>query len=940
MATNAAPAQGQTSNIVDKAISLLQSAKAPATGQPTQTSTTAQPAPVQDVVKQQQTLDAQISKMQATPNLAPDQQAILDRLKTQRTALTQAPGTQPAPVTPTPAVPTPTPTPTAKPPLEFGARVTEKAAELLPKAPTTVTPTKEPVTTGFPIDQRISGLEAQGTLTPDQEAIYNRLKAKQTATAPFSDAIVKKTTDQNTINNGLVDIKNNTSIDEFLNTTLNSFSKLAEDFSTIVSAKITQLDASSKAEIDNLNRRSALLDEYARTTIQDLETAKEHAYDIATQDRDNTLKVNELQASITEGDYTDKIALTEDNNARYLGYLKGKFEAAGMLDSGAGLMAIGKYAAASQMSLNTLYRDQANARLAFAGQTQKILTDYSRQVWQVEADTKKQESDIFFQAQDKILQIESDITKSETNKQSQTLALLSESAKQQATLKQQAFNDITTIKQLKIQEMEYQHKVLMDTLQQQNWEKDFGLKSDEFDLTKWKTEFDTVLDTAKFNEGARQFEETMKDKKTQDVLDNLYREKTLEYQQDVLKQDQDQFEAKSEQDQIQFEAGQNANERQRGYEIAKYQVDNGYADADILKMYENGGVLAAGMDYVPAQDPSKTFNLGQKLIQMKDAVAGGLKIAGQCVGWTRSFLPDLPYGLTTLSDKIRNLDASNWAKTTIPQAAEAVVLDLRKTGEKGLPDDEVYGHIAPIFGVDYKNRTFMTEDYNIKTGKNTTNTWSFDDPRIRGFYKSPNIGKETVTDKAITPIKDPVKKANMEMKLASTFDSYTKNMRDVQRNVNIINSGYEEALASSNNGKSLNAPSQAVLVTFQKMLDPTSVVRETEYARSGEGQSLKNQLLGQYQKLVQGGAGVTIDDLNNFKNLSNKLLEGYNSTLIDAARRTQNQAISYGLNLENILTPESIEVLREWETKQTTVTSTSQASTILENLKNKLKQLK
>jgi hypothetical protein len=53
-----------------------------------------------------------------------------------------------------------------------------------------------------------------------------------------------------------------------------------------------------------------------------------------------------------------------------------------------------------------------------------------------------------------------------------------------------------------------------------------------------------------------------------------------------------------------------------------------------------------------------------------------------------------------------------------------------------------------------------------------------------------------------------------------------------------------------------NAGGQAVLTTFQKILDPESVVRESEYLRSAEGQSLRNQLRGTWERLTAGGTGV------------------------------------------------------------------------------------
>jgi len=69
-----------------------------------------------------------------------------------------------------------------------------------------------------------------------------------------------------------------------------------------------------------------------------------------------------------------------------------------------------------------------------------------------------------------------------------------------------------------------------------------------------------------------------------------------------------------------------------------------------------------------------------------------------------------------------------------------------------------------------------------------------------------------------------------------------------------------------------NAGSQAVLITFQKMLDEDSVVREAEYARSGEGLALRKRLEGMVEKYTKGGAGVPLDELENFVKLSNQFL--------------------------------------------------------------------
>ena len=68
----------------------------------------------------------------------------------------------------------------------------------------------------------------------------------------------------------------------------------------------------------------------------------------------------------------------------------------------------------------------------------------------------------------------------------------------------------------------------------------------------------------------------------------------------------------------------------------------------------------------------------------------------------------------------------------------------------------------------------------------------------------------------------------------------------------------------------LLAGSQAILISFNKLLDPTSVVRESEYARSATGQSAIETLKGYADKLKKGGAGVVLGELKTYKQFGEK----------------------------------------------------------------------
>lgn len=57
--------------------------------------------------------------------------------------------------------------------------------------------------------------------------------------------------------------------------------------------------------------------------------------------------------------------------------------------------------------------------------------------------------------------------------------------------------------------------------------------------------------------------------------------------------------------------------------------------------------------------------------------------------------------------------------------------------------------------------------------------------------------------------------------------------------------------------KRLNAEDQALIMNFNKALDPISVVRESEFARTAAGQSLLGRAEGALDKISRGGSGLS-----------------------------------------------------------------------------------
>lgn len=94
-------------------------------------------------------------------------------------------------------------------------------------------------------------------------------------------------------------------------------------------------------------------------------------------------------------------------------------------------------------------------------------------------------------------------------------------------------------------------------------------------------------------------------------------------------------------------------------------------------------------------------------------------------------------------------------------------------------------------------------------------------------------------------------------------------LREMQRQLELMETGLRRFREGDKIGGS-----QAVLVTFQKILDPTSVVRETEYARTPQGLSLLQRIEGYRQRLIEGGAGVPDQELAAMTETARQFLQG------------------------------------------------------------------
>ena len=110
-----------------------------------------------------------------------------------------------------------------------------------------------------------------------------------------------------------------------------------------------------------------------------------------------------------------------------------------------------------------------------------------------------------------------------------------------------------------------------------------------------------------------------------------------------------------------------------------------------------------------------------------------------------------------------------------------------------------------------------------------------------------------------------------------------------------------QAIEESRKTKNFTAVDQALITMFNKMTDPQSVVRESEYARTSNDMSLVNAVKGKAQKILDGGAGLTTMERSALKVMSDRFLSASKNRYDSVAGEYRNLAKTYGYEPNNVV---------------------------------------
>jgi hypothetical protein len=179
-------------------------------------------------------------------------------------------------------------------------------------------------------------------------------------------------------------------------------------------------------------------------------------------------------------------------------------------------------------------------------------------------------------------------------------------------------------------------------------------------------------------------------------------------------------------------------------------------------------------------------------------------------------------------------------------------------------------------------------------GQAGTNSPLNDDEQLRLAVSSafPGVSAtEVLGPKASTQL-SPVSENALIARLTSQWDKRKQSAIELERQFNIMQTGLDRFEEDP------NGASQAVLVTFQKILDPNSVVRESEYARSPQGLSLLQRIQGWVENKQVGGAGVPKEALAEMVETARQFIANADQTktLQGIRGRIQRHADKYNID--------------------------------------------
>ena len=125
-----------------------------------------------------------------------------------------------------------------------------------------------------------------------------------------------------------------------------------------------------------------------------------------------------------------------------------------------------------------------------------------------------------------------------------------------------------------------------------------------------------------------------------------------------------------------------------------------------------------------------------------------------------------------------------------------------------------------------------------------------------------------------------------------------KNANEIKRQFDNVTNTYN---AYKQGKLRANAADQAMVTTLNKILDPTSVVRESEFARTAAGQSFFARAQGYADKITKGGGGLTNAEREDLYNAMQEMYNANQAEMQEYVKSYTDLAERYGVNPADIM---------------------------------------
>jgi|TARA_Y100000310_G_scaffold84459_3_gene81368 hypothetical protein len=275
-------------------------------------------------------------------------------------------------------------------------------------------------------------------------------------------------------------------------------------------------------------------------------------------------------------------------------------------------------------------------------------------------------------------------------------------------------------------------------------------------------------------------------------------------------------------------------------------------------------------------------NIDNEWIRRRQVASMGFAHDGNGLGWMQRETARANEALAFLQTST-NMEVAEMARTASEQYSISVKSALNQYDMKLLQldkslDDEIDSIMQTLSLGDEKREERIFAAYNNYLASVTKN-----DIEMAKIQRDANkLLYDSATKVQDARIKSQDRTFDFEQQMVDRIkgNDILKDVRSVQSALGVVESAkvrFQELVAAKERGEQVNfgGVQQALGVAFQKLLDPGSVVRESEFDRTTKGQPLWETLKGQWEKLEAGGLGLTEKGFMEIYNTTMELAAGY-----------------------------------------------------------------